>query len=161
MAATTSDWGGLLDDLDRTLVQLAQERVVLELGQLVDLRDLRELGRAHGSDLLGLLEQLADVLDGEDVLDVGLTQDAAGREAVGGGTHTLSHSATPCLGASAKSLTLASRRFAFSIVTASTRPDGRRREKSYARFDDFDDERGHVCTHASQHSRATSAGSTI
>ena len=73
---------GLLDDLDRPLVQLAQERVVLELGQLVDLGDLCELRGAHGSHLLGLLEQLADVLDGEDVLDVGLTQDAAGREAV-------------------------------------------------------------------------------
>ena len=69
---------GLLDDLDRALVQLPQERVVLELGQLVDLGDLRELRGAHGSHLLGLLEQLADVLDGEDVLDVGLTQDAAG-----------------------------------------------------------------------------------
>ena len=64
--------GGLLDDLDRALVELAQEGVLLELGQLVRLGDLGEIGRADGPDLLGLLEQLPDVLDQEDVLDVDL-----------------------------------------------------------------------------------------
>ena len=64
--------GRLLDDLDRALVELAQERVLLELGQLVRLGDLGEVGCADVPDLLGLLEQLPDLLDQEDVLDVDL-----------------------------------------------------------------------------------------
>ena len=41
--------GRLLDDLDRALVELPQERVLLELGELVRLRDLGEVGRADRS----------------------------------------------------------------------------------------------------------------
>ena len=61
-----------LDDLDATLVELTEQRLVLELGQLVGLGDLREIGRPDRPDLLGLLEQLPDVLDDEDLVDVDL-----------------------------------------------------------------------------------------
>ncbi len=71
--------GWLLDDLDRALVELAQNGVLLELRQLVDLGDLREIGRAHAPDLLGCFEQLPDVLDQEDVLDVDLGHARRGR----------------------------------------------------------------------------------
>ena len=64
--------GRLLDDLDRALVELPQNGVLLELRELVELGDLGEVGRAHTPDLLGLLEQLPDVLDQEDVVDVDL-----------------------------------------------------------------------------------------
>ena len=46
-----------LDDLDPAVVELAEQRILLELVQLVRLCDLREVGRADGPDLLGLLEQ--------------------------------------------------------------------------------------------------------
>ena len=59
--------GRLLDDLDTALVQLAQEGVLLELGELVRLGDLGEVGGANRAGLLGLLEQVADVLEAEDV----------------------------------------------------------------------------------------------
>ena len=62
-AATTSEWEGLLDDLDPALVELPQQRVLLELGELVRLGDLRQIGSPDGPDLLGLLEQMPDVLD--------------------------------------------------------------------------------------------------
>ena len=71
--------GRLLDDLDRTLVELAQNGVLLELRQLVDLGDLGEVGRAHVPNLLGCFEQLPDVLDQEDVLDVDLGHARRGR----------------------------------------------------------------------------------
>ena len=78
---------GLLDDLDRALVELTQQRVVLELGQLVRLGDLREICSLNGSDLLGVLEQLPDVLDCEDGFDVDLAQGGEGPKA---GVPTLS-----------------------------------------------------------------------
>ena len=62
----------LLDDLDRSLVELAQHRILLELRELVGLRDLRQIGRADRANLLCCLEQLPDLLDEEDVLDVDL-----------------------------------------------------------------------------------------
>ena len=64
--------GGSLDDVDRAAVELAQERVLLELREVVRLGHLGEIGHAHASDLLGLLQQLPDFLDQEDVLDVDL-----------------------------------------------------------------------------------------
>ena len=71
-ATTASERGACLDDLDRAPVELAQERVLLELRQLVRLRHLGEVGHADASDLLRLLEQLPDLLDEEDVVDVDL-----------------------------------------------------------------------------------------
>ena len=71
--------GWLLDDLDRALIELAQNGVLFELRQLVDLRDLGEVGRAHAPNLLGCFEQLPDVLDQEDVLDVDLGHARRGR----------------------------------------------------------------------------------
>ena len=71
--------GRLLDDLDRALVELPQNGVLLELRELVGLGDLGEVGRAHTPDLLGLLEQLPDVLDEEDVVDVDLGHARGGR----------------------------------------------------------------------------------
>ena len=53
----------LLDDLDRPLVEVAQEGVLLELRQLVQLGDLGEVGRADRARELGLLEKQSDVLD--------------------------------------------------------------------------------------------------
>ena len=101
IAATTSEWGvGLLDDLDRPLVELAEERVLLELRQLVCLRHLGEIGRADRAGLLGLLEQLPDVLDDEDALDVGLTHAGQGDARLS--ADTLSHSEALCLGSAAK-----------------------------------------------------------
>ena len=64
--------GGSLDDVDRAAVELAQKRVLLELREVVRLGHLGEIGHAHASDLLGLLQQLPDFLDQEDVLDVDL-----------------------------------------------------------------------------------------
>ena len=46
-----------LDDLDSALVELAEQCLLLELGQLERLGDLREIGRSDRPDLLGLLEQ--------------------------------------------------------------------------------------------------------
>jgi hypothetical protein len=59
----------LLDDLDAALVELPQERVLLELGQLERLADLREVGGPNRAGLLGLLEQLPDLLGAENVFD--------------------------------------------------------------------------------------------
>ena len=64
--------GRLLDDLDRALVELAQDGILLELGELVRLRDLGQVGRAHVADLLGGFEELPDLLDEENVLDIDL-----------------------------------------------------------------------------------------
>ena len=72
IAATTSDWAQEARRSRSALVELAQERLLLELGQLERLGDLREIGRRIGPDLLGLLEQLPDVLDDEDLVDVNL-----------------------------------------------------------------------------------------
>ena len=44
--------GGQLHDLDPALIELAKERILLELGQLVGLRHLGEIGRTNGPDLL-------------------------------------------------------------------------------------------------------------
>ena len=71
--------GWLLDDLDRALIELAQNGVLLELRELVDLGDLGEVGRAHAPNLLGCFEQLPDFLDQEDVLDVDLGHARRGR----------------------------------------------------------------------------------
>lgn len=73
----------LLDDLDRTLVELAHERVLLQLRELVRLGDLGEVGCAHAPGLLGLLEQLTDFLDDEDVVDVDLSHAGGAVDAVG------------------------------------------------------------------------------
>ena len=70
---------GLLDDLDRPLVELAEERVLLgSVSSYASATSARSDARI-GAGLLGLLEQLPDVLDDEDALDVGLTH--AGRDA--------------------------------------------------------------------------------
>ncbi len=70
--------GRLLDDLDRPLVELPHQRVLLELRELVGLRHLREVRCAHAPDLLGLLQQLPNLLDDEDVVDVDLGHAAGG-----------------------------------------------------------------------------------
>jgi hypothetical protein len=75
--------GGLFHDLDRALIELAQHRVLLELRQLVHLGDLREIRGADGPDLLGLLQQLPDLLDEEYVIDVDLGHAAGEPRAVG------------------------------------------------------------------------------
>ena len=62
----------MFDDLDRTLVELPENGVLLELRELVRLGDLREIGRADSANLLRSFEQLADLLDQEDVIDVDL-----------------------------------------------------------------------------------------
>jgi hypothetical protein len=74
--------GGLLDDLDRSTVELSEKRVLLELGELVHLGELGELGHAHAAYLLGSFEQLADLLDEEDVLDVDLRHARRGKTGV-------------------------------------------------------------------------------
>ena len=74
---------------------------MLELGQLVRLRDLGEVGRANRPGLLGLLEQLPDLLDDEDRLDVGLAHAGAGEDARLS-RDTLSHLDAPCLGSAGK-----------------------------------------------------------
>ena len=80
IAATDLGLGGGCSTISiAALVELAQERVVLELGELVRLRDLGEVGRADRPDLLGLLEQLPDLLDDEDRLDVGLAHAGRGK----------------------------------------------------------------------------------
>ena len=71
-ATTVSEWGGCSTISIARLVELPQKRVLLELGELVRLGDLGEIGRADAPDLLGLLEQLPDFLDQEDVVDVDL-----------------------------------------------------------------------------------------
>ena len=71
--------GGRLDDLDRAAVELPQERVLLELGELVRLGDLGEIGHTDVPDLLRVLEQLPDLLDDEDVVDVDLGHTGRGR----------------------------------------------------------------------------------
>ena len=65
--------GRLLHDLDRPLVELPQDRVLLELRELVRLGDLGEVRRTHIPHLLCSFEQLADLLDQEDVIDVDLS----------------------------------------------------------------------------------------
>ena len=62
--------GGHLHDLDATLVQLAQQRFVLERCELVHLDDVRDFSRANRSRLLTALEELAQLLEREDVVDV-------------------------------------------------------------------------------------------
>ena len=69
---------GLLDDLDRALVELTEQRVVLQLGELVRVGQLRKVGRPDGAHLLGLLEKMTNLLENEDVLDVSLSHAATG-----------------------------------------------------------------------------------
>ena len=56
--------------LDAALVELAQQRLVLERRELVRVHDLGDLGRADRARLLAALEQLPQLLEREDAVDV-------------------------------------------------------------------------------------------
>jgi hypothetical protein len=60
----------VLEDLDAPALELAEERVDLEGLELLGLDELDDLRLAHGAARLGGLEQDADVLQAEELLDV-------------------------------------------------------------------------------------------
>jgi hypothetical protein len=61
---------GRLHDLDAPLVELADERLLLEPVELVGLDDLVDVGRADRAGLLAGLEQRPELILGEQGLDV-------------------------------------------------------------------------------------------
>ena len=71
-ATTASEWGGCSTISIERWSSSRRTRVLLELGELVRLGDLGEVGRAHVADLLGCSSSCRMLLDEEDVFDIDL-----------------------------------------------------------------------------------------